>query len=180
MFHVKHNECIELYCVKHIQAGRYPVLYVYMCGMYNIYYNTSPGVTVRLQPLLYTSRAMSWSWLPELYSRLPVGRQSAGSWLSRASYGFVKTFLCVRVWLRLYIQYRGFAVFPICKDSLLSSYRWCAGDSCCLAGFIMFTIVLRSSIIVNIITCWLAGFFLINLKKFGGVEKSLYLCSRNV
>jgi len=106
-------------CKTYIQAGRYPVLYVYMCGMYNVYYNTSPGVTVRLQPLLYTSRAMSWSWLPELYSRLPVGRQSAGSWLSRASYGFIKTFLCVRVWLRLYILYRTFAVFPVCKDSLL-------------------------------------------------------------
>lgn len=159
-------------CKTYIQAGTCPVLYAYMCGMYNIYYNTSPGVTVRLQPLLYASRAMSWSWLPELYSRLPVGRQSAGSWLSRASYGFVKTFLYVRVWLRLYILYRAFAMFPVCKDSLLSSYRWCAGwcagDSCWLAGFwgfIMFTIVLRSSIIVNIITCWLANFFVNKSKK---------------
>lgn len=32
------------------------------------------------------------SWLPGLYSRLPVGHQSAGSWLSRASYRVCQNF----------------------------------------------------------------------------------------
>ena len=111
----------------------YACLYVYMFHVKRICNSTIYYILLLLVRTICSRRSCTppgygaMSWLPELYSRLPVGRQSAGSWLSRASYGFVKTFLCVRVWLRLYIQYRAFAMFPVCKDSLLSSYRWCAG-----------------------------------------------------
>jgi hypothetical protein len=70
----------------------YACLYVYMFHVKRIC-NSMIYYILRLLVRTICSRRSctppgygAMSWLPGLYSRLPVGRQSAGSWLSRASY----------------------------------------------------------------------------------------------
>jgi hypothetical protein len=151
MFHVKHNECIQYYCVK-IYADRHRRILSCTCvrsGWYMFIYIISPGV-------LY-ARAMSW--LPELCRRLPV----AGGWLTRTSTGLsgnsyaLYNIIILYTGLSPYAPFVKISYFPAIAGCWLADSCWLVGAGSWFLDFIMFTIVLRSSIIVNIITRWCAG-----------------------